>query len=230
TTYKSGELQDFTRISFTVDQMKLNDVARVQIQSKTNEGKILIPDCGSLEQAVDTGVGRLYIQLHVKDGQDVVFDDVYCNVNDNSDVYSAEILTSNGNTAVEKRELNISSSFNGFFNSNYMTAWTRSSDEYRFDNGIDDGSLTRLHAIDTIRTRSKAAKMFTGSINTRIGGWKFGEVYTIPTLDGKKFLSLGATWKCEDCEVQLTAIEAFYDTELMLNVKHYGSETEPINI
>lgn len=214
-------------IPVTVENMKIEDIAQVDFKAGN---PMSLPDSENLDSESDPNVGRLFIRLYVKEGQEVYFDDVTITVNDNSDVYSAEILTSNGNTAVEKRELNISSSFSGFFNSNYMTAWTRSSDEYRFDNGTDEGSLTRLHAIDTLRTRSKAAKVFTGSINVRSGGWKFGEVYTIPTLDGKKFISLGATWKCEDCEVQLTALEAFYDTELMLDVKHYGSETEPINI
>lgn len=228
--YKGGTLQDYQRISYTVDSMKIDDVARVQIQSKVNEGKIIIPDMGDLSMGdLDDAIGRLYIQLHVKNGQDISFDDVYCNVNENNDVYSAELQTGT-NTAKEERSLEISSSFSGFMKSSYMTAWTKSNTEYVFNNGVDSGSLTRLHAIDTMRMRNKPSRLFSGSISTRGREWKFGEVYNIVTLDGINFLSLGATYNTETCVVQLTAIEAYYDTELGLNVKHYGSESEPINV
>src|SRR5690606_36354198 len=225
----STSLRDGT-ISITVDKMKIGDVAQINIQGGN---QIKLPDPIDLTFGhTDDRVGKLYYRLYVRRGQNIRFANVTASINSNEDVYSAEVIGGApvNNTAIETRTLDISSAFSGFYKTNYMTSFSENNDEFVFSNGVDEGSLTRLHAIDTIRTRSKAAKMFTGSINTRIGGWKFGEVYTIPTLDGKKFISLGASWKCEDCEVQLTAIEAFYDTELMLNVKHYGSETEPINI
>lgn len=228
-TYKGGALQDFQRISINVDSMKLNDVARVQIQSKANEGKILLPDPGDLDNITDENVGRLFVQLHVKDGQDVVFDDVYCNVNENQDLYES-VLQGTNNTAIEDRTLNISSAFSGFFNTNYMTAWTVSNTEYKFSNGIDEGSLTRLHNRDTLKMRCLPSILFSGSINVRSGGWRFGEVYEIETLNGKKFLSLGATYNTEKAEVQLRAIEAYYNNEMTIITNHYGSETEPINI
>src|SRR5690606_16329502 len=97
--------------------------------------EILMPDPGLLDgsQSEDTGV--LQIEFALLEGQKYVLDDVFIRVEDNNDVYQSLNTSASKRSNRQNVELGISTSFNGFFLSNYMTSYSKSNTEFVVTDG-----------------------------------------------------------------------------------------------
>lgn len=205
-----------TDIQISVGQLKPGDIAQVDFNSK-QDIKMPLPDVTPIER---TNFPEIKIEFLIPSGRRILLDDVYFSVQDNSDVYKAEYVSSK-NTGKEDYELTISSAHSGFYVSNYMTEYTQSGVEKFFsDSKLENATLTEMNSHAIIRNRYKASEVFEGSIYGR--GYKYNEIYKIKTLGDKKFLPLKSSWNTEKCTINLTAVEIRNDGSAM-DVTHYGS-------
>jgi len=132
--------------------------------------------------------------FNVEPEQEIVFDDIYINVDSNSDVYKASY--GSGNKGKEEYTLNISTSHNGFYVSNFMTGFANSGVEKFLTDQRFTGTLTALNSHAILRNRYKPSTLFDGSLYG--SGWAYGEIYQIETLTDKNFLPLQASWNTEE--------------------------------
>jgi len=209
----------FTSISITVPGLKLNDVAQIDFNAKQN---IILP----LPNSSPIGRTRdpsLLVSFEIPTGRKVIFDDIYINTDNNNDVYEATYAQGN-NTKKEEYSLNISSSHNGFYVSNYMTEYSQSGFEKFFTDSKYTGTLTALNSHAVLRNRYKSSLVFEGSIYA--SNWSYGEIYQIQTLTGKNFLPLSASWNTETNVVNMSCVEV-RDDNISISMKHYGKFVTP---
>lgn len=190
-------------INITVDSLSLNDVAQIDFNAFQ---QIPMPLPDRQPQAGDKC--NIQVLFVAKDNETYQLDNIYVNIAGGNDVYLSTLGTSK-NTATDERELNISSSFNGYMLSNYMSSPFNSGDECFFkDEDAYLGTLTGLTANAIMRFRYKASDVFNGSISTLNGNWSFDEIYVIDSFAASKFLPLNATYNVEKCIVTgLVAME-----------------------
>lgn len=206
-------------IYFTVDNIKLMDIAAIEFNSRL---QVKIPDPGVLNQNTDPQVGKLSIEFILTGNQRYVLDDIWMNVDTNSDKYVASV-SNDKNANSKEYSLSISSSFNGFYVSNFMQSFGSSNEDYLFDDDGNIGSLTHHYARSVMKFRSKPSRIFNGSINVRGKDWSYLDNYIIPTLAGK-YIPLNPRYNTETNEVLMVAIEARNEEVDNLTVTHFGSE------
>lgn len=211
-------------ISFKVDQMKMGDVAQVSFQNKSlNESWILFPDPGSLEGTLPSLTSELSIELWVSENQKIIYQDVKVELDDNYDVYESTINGSM-NTASEEITTEISSQFTGVIPSNFQTTFTRSNEQWKYTDGISSGSLTKILAENMLRMNSRSAIMIQDqSFYCQNGAFDFGQIYTIPSFEGKKFLPLSTEYNTQSGVATITAREIYEDDASFLDTIHYGN-------
>lgn len=209
-----------TWISIKIDGLKINDI--VQVDFNRNNAIILPKPTASPEPG---DLCDISVRFKIKDGQRYTLDYIYLTTDENTDVYEA-VNNDTLNTAIDDRTLEISSSWGGYFVSNYMTYWGASDEQCFFQDGsFYTGTLTGLTAQAIMRFLYKSCIIYNGSMNVRGKNWSFDEIYTI---DDKKFLPLNATFNTETCEVSLVAIECRND-DISLSEKHYGSNDKVLS-
>lgn len=201
----------------------LNDVVQIDFNAFQN-----IP---LISTAIDPiGIGNspyLEFIFTIPEGVEIQFDDIYMNVETNSDVYSVTYSEAVTSTKKEEIELKISSSHNGFYVSNYMTNYSESGEEKFFSDSVSSGVvLTEMVGRAIIRNRYASSLVFEGSIYGSV--FNYGEIYTISTLTGKKFVPLNAELNSESNTTKVTLMEIRND-DVDLTVKHYGSNDKTIN-
>jgi hypothetical protein len=205
---------EFQQIFVEIPNFKVGDVTQVDF-NKQQDITIPLPNIPILR----TFTPEVYVGFNLKPNLSILFDDIYINTGSNSDVYEASANI--GYTAKEEYTLNISSSHNGFYVSNYMTDYSRSGLEKFFSDGITHGvTMTEMNSCAILRNRYKPSQLFDGSIYGK--DWSFGELYNIETLTGKTFMPLRNSWNTETCTINMTAIEV-RDDNISISVKHYGS-------
>jgi hypothetical protein len=205
-------------IRITVANLKLNDVANVEFNGRM---EVKIPDPGIINASTNAAVGKLMMEFKVTGAQHFVLDEIWMSVNSNSDIYKA---TLNDSAKVEEYSLKISSSFSGFYYSNFMRTWGKSNEDYLFkDTDGYVGSLTAQYARSIMKFRNMPLDIFNGTINTRGYDWSFLDNYDIVETDGR-FIPLTPTYNTERNEVNLIAIEARNDSDIDLNIVHLPSE------
>lgn len=207
---------DITNIQITVASLKLNDIAQIDFNAKQN---IILPL--PYEIPIDrTTTPALQVLFNIPSGRKVKYDDIYLNVDTNSDVYEAT-APDNTNTGKESYNLKISTSHNGFYVSNFMSNFDKSGLEKFFsDERLSAATLTEMNSHAILRNRYKSSLVFEGSIYG--SNYSYSEIYTVQTLNDKKFLPLRSSWNTETNIVSLTMVEVRNDS-LSASVKHYGS-------
>lgn len=208
------EYNSFTAsfIPFQVDGLKPNDIATIQFQSKGNQGRVLMPFPGKLDVLEKPLLaGKLTLELILKQGQEIVFDDVYMNISDNTEFWE---ISDDGNDGLAEYELEISSSFSGFMTSSYMNGYSTADLSQLMNNGIDRGTLTEIFGKTALRMLS----MPTEKIDTELEG----EVGMLSLLSyrGTQFIPLKTSVNTETNSSSLTIVELNYDDELVLESVH----------
>lgn len=209
-----------TLISIQIDGTKINDIISVDF-NKNNA--ILIPR--PTAPLVANDLCEINVFFILNDGQRYTLDYIYMTAEDNNDVY--ESTYSSVNTAVDERTLEISSSFGGYFVSNYMTTWYNSCNECFYTDGVYTGTLTGMTSNAIMRFMYKSSVIYNGDMDARGKSWSFDEIYSIDSLSGK-YLPLQATYNMETCQVSLVAIECRSDN-VSLTEKHYGSNDNTLS-
>lgn len=206
-----GNPIDEPRIPFVIDGMKNNDIAAVQFQSKGNQGRVLLPYPGVLNEMRALESGKFSLTIIIKAGQEVYFDDLYMNVSDNKEFWE---ISNGGTDGKSEYELEISSSFSGFMTSSYMNSFATSDLSMIMDNGTDRGTLTEIFGKTALRLLSKP----TEKIDTEIEGI-FGmlSLFSYKTLN---FLPLKTTVNTETNSTSATIFEFNYDNDLELTSIH----------
>lgn len=211
-----------TSIQITVDNLRPNDIAQVDFNRRQNI-PLPLPDASPLERETPPS---LQVTFEIPDGRTVVYDDIYLNVESNSDVYEAQTATSL-NTGSEDYTLEISSAHSGFYVSNFMRSFSQSGlDKFFRDSRLEAATLTEMNSHAILRNRYKNSLMFEGSIYG--GQYKYDEIYNIPTYEGKKFLPLRSAWNTETNAVSLTMVEV-RDDGTGITLTHYGSNDNTAN-
>ena len=210
-------VQQETFISIVVDNLRIGEIAKVDFDKFQG---IKIPQPAG--QPVAGSTCDLQVIFRVKAGQRYAVDNIYFKVEPANDVY--EVFNDGSrNTLTDDADLQISSSFGGYFLSNFMSAWYNSDKECRFNDGaVYSGTLTGLYAQAVMRYRYKSSQIYNGDINVRDTDWTFDEIYTIDGLLGKKFLPLNAKYNTEKAQVSIVAIECRND-KIKLRESFYSS-------
>lgn len=208
-------------IDIDIPRLKIDDVAQFDFNSK-QDIVIPLPNPFPIPR---TTAPSLYVGFNIQPNLTISFDDVYINVESNSDVYESE-YSGTKNTAKEEYALNISSSHNGFYVSNFMTNFHNSGlEKFYTDPKLSGASLTEMNSHAILRNRYKPSLIFDGSIYAR--NYKYAEIYTIKTLADKKFLPLKSSWNTETNTTNISVIEIRDDGDSIMT-KHYGKNDQPL--
>lgn len=199
------------KIGFEVDEMKNMDVATVQFQSKGNQGNVLLPNPGVLDQMRALESGKLELLLVLKSGQEIVFDDLYMNVSSDKEYWN---ISDGGTDGKEEYELDISSSFSGFMSSSYMNNFAVSDLSMIMGNGIDTGTLTEIFGKTALRMLSNPTKKIDTDLEGSIS------LLNLLEYNGGKYMPLKASVNTETNESKLTIFELKYDEDLVLTSVH----------
>lgn len=212
-----------TFIPIKIDGLKINDIVSVDF-NRNNSIIIPIP----ANDPIPGDNCSITVQFIVKDGQRYTIDYIYFTTDANNDVYEST-YASGKNTDIDERTLEISSSFGGYFVSNYMTHWSKSGDEFYFqDSSFYTGSLTGLTSNAIMRFMYKSSVIYNGSMYVGSSIYSFDELYSIDTLSGK-YLPLNSSYNTETCIVSgLVAIECRNDV-ISLTEKHFGSNDSQLS-
>lgn len=164
--------------------------------------------------------------FYVNRGQRYTLDDVYIQLDDNSEVYDYE-YPDNKFTGTEDYTLRISSSTNGFYTTNVMSSYDKSFIQSKYiDSTSYVGTLTDLFARTVVKMRSKSLEMFEGKL---LGdNFEFGTIFTIPGFEGKKMLPLSASYNTENCEIDITCVEINVGDDSFVR-SFYGSNDKPLS-
>lgn len=203
------------RMSFTVEGLKNGDVASVQFQSKGNQGNVLFPNPGVLDQMRALESGKLSMKIVVKPLQEVTFDDLYMNVPDNKEYWQ---ISNGGTNGSGEYSLDISSSFSGFMTTSYMDNFTKSDLSMIMTNGVDTGTLTEIFGKTALRLLSKPTKR----IDVEVEG--IGFQLNIYQYLSRLFMPLKMALNTENNSSKLTIFELQYDTDLTLTSQHKSTE------
>lgn len=203
-------------VNVTIANLKLGDVASVDFNAR-QDIILPLPAFIPIERAANPS---LSVEFFVAPGQTIIYDDIYLNTDNNSDVAKGT-FTNSKFTGNEDYSLNISSSHNGFYVSNFMSNFSESGLEKFFTDGKFTGTLTAMNSHAILRNRYRSSLIFEGSIYGK--GWSFGEIYEIQTLTDKKFLPLACNWNTETCTIKINAIEVRDDNlGAGINIEYYG--------
>lgn len=204
-----------TDIQITVAQLRPDDVAQIDFNRFQNI-VLPLPDIIPLNRANPPSIK---IEFNIPSGRKVRYDDIYINVQQANDNYSAEYLPSK-NTAKESYDQEISSSHNGFYVSNLQTSYWNAGIDKFYSDAITSGiTLTNMNSQSIIRSRYMPSIMFEGSIYGEV--YDYAEIYSIQTLNDKKFLPLKSEWNTETNTIKLNACEVRNDN-ISLEIKHNG--------
>jgi len=210
-------------ITITVDNMTLGDVAQVNFDHFQG---IILPEPTNAPVAGDES--DITVDFIVKSGIKYLVDAISFTLDQGNDVYSST-LENTRNTIADTREINISSSFSGYFLSNFMTSPFESDAESSYRDALAyEGTLTGLTANAIMRFRYKSSRLFNGTIFTANRDWSFDQLYTIDTLGSSKFLPLNASFNSEKCECSIVAIESRNDF-VSLTEKYYSSNDQTLS-
>lgn len=204
-------------VPIVIDGLKIGDIARVNFD-KFQGVKVPQP----ITQPVGGDICDLQIIFRVKSGQTYTLDDVSITIDNGNDVYEV-FNDSSTSTSSDSVELNISSSFNGYMLSNFMSSPFRSDDECKFNDGlIYSGTLTGVNSHAVMRFRYKPSQIINTDMYVAGQNWSFDEIYGVDTLLGKKFLPLNAKYYVEKGIVNMIAMEARNDN-ITLRESFYSS-------
>lgn len=195
----------------------------VQIDFNKNNAIILPKPPADLLASTDSC--EIQILFQVTDGQVYTVDYIYITIDENTDVFQSTYDSLN--TAVDERTLQISSSWGGYFISNYMTEWSKSNEECFYTDGIHTGTLTSMTSNAIMRFLYKSSVIYNGDMNVRNSHWVMDEIYTIDSLNGK-YMPIQASYNTERCEVSLIAIECRND-DILLTEKHFGTNDNTLS-
>lgn len=204
-----------TEIQITVAKLKLNDVAQIDFNAKQNI-ILPLPQTTPIERSPNPS---LYISFSIPPGRKILLDDIYFNTDSNSDVYEAE-FTGTTNTNKGSYDLNISSSHNGFYVSNFMTQYDKSGLEKFYSDGKFTGTLTAMNSNAIMRNRYKSSLIFDGSMYGK--NYSYTEIYNINNIPDKNFMPLRTSFNTETNTIQMRCIET-RDDNPSLSMNHYGS-------
>ena len=201
---QSGGITEDGYIPLLLGESKIADIVSVDFRGLGSRGSdILMPK----------EVGELQIHFKVKEGQRYVIDNVYININDNKDVYRLDLNTNSN----EKYELGISTSVNGFFDSNYRSS-TELSGQYNemTDYSGSNKSLTELYGRGVLNWRNKARKIYNGTFKSDI------PYISLVDIGGVKYVPTGMDSNKTNGQMTLQGFQAVLDV-VSPKVTHKGS-------
>lgn len=205
----------YSIIPINVPGLKPLDVAQIDF-NKFQNIPLIVPATLPIGQQNEPSIR---IRFFVPGVCQFSIDDVYINVQQANDEYTAEYLPSK-NAAKESYTQEISSSHNGFYVSNLQTSWWNAGVDKFYSDAISSGiTLTNMNSQSIMRSRYMPSIMFEGSIYGEV--YDYAEIYSIQTLNDKKFLPLKSEWNTETNTIKLNACEVRNDN-ISLEIKHNG--------
>lgn len=141
-----------TKINLIAENAMNGDVIKFQFTSKGGESRIRIPEPDFLSN--ESGILTYYI-YHNGAYQSYI-DDVYVNVDDNNDVFTAYIPMLKD--SLEEHELIISSGFSGFLHSSYMMDFSTCNQTMNYTHFGVSATLTEHYARSIIRLKGHPYK------------------------------------------------------------------------
>lgn len=204
-------------VPVVIPNMKIGDIAQVNFDKFQG---IKLPEPPTQPMAGDTC--DLQIIFRTQSDQTYALDNVSITITNANDVY--EVFNDDSkNTSTDNISLNISSSFNGYMLSNFMSSPFNAGDESKFNDGaVYSGTLTGVNSQAMMRFRHKSSQIMNTDMSTEGANWSFDEIYSADSLLGKKFLPLNAKYYTEKCICNIIAMEARNDN-ITLRESFYSS-------
>lgn len=147
---------DANWINLIVENAINEDVIEYQFQSKANQGKIVLPDCGDI---MPDGRGHFHIAFKQKGGVRTIIDNLKVTFEDVTETYTLN-LPDNKNTK-EEFEMRISSSFNGLDLTSYMKEFSSSEDYMLHSRNGAVATLTEHYGRDFLRLNARPRRTYT---------------------------------------------------------------------
>ena len=203
-------------IRLNQDQAKIGDIINFTFQAKGKSTNILVPEPEDLL----SGSGKMRLSFHVKSGQRYILDNVWMNVEDNSDRYELSNFTANSE---EGYEMGISTSFSGFFISNYQeTPGNAEKFMLMTDYSGTSKRLTELYGRGIFNWRNKARKIYNGTFKHDV------PYISLVDIDGVKYIPTGMENNRTNGQCFLQGFEAALNI-IEPNVVHKGNNDENLN-
>ena len=210
----------YNYIPILLDKTINGDIVQVQFTSKGQDSRITIPEPDSLNGVGDLGQGRMRIKFIQQAGRQCRIDDFYINIDDNNDVYIAEledIKRSEGEYNME-----ISSSFSGFLLSSYMGDYSNSDSFMLYNKNGISATLTEHYAREILQWRNIPCKIYDGSLIGEI------PINSYVTIHGKKYVPLSVDYNTETNQSKVVLFEANYSNLDNIKITHKGSNDSVI--
>lgn len=212
--YNGSGVTTSNYVSFIVDNAMNEDIIKIQFTSKGGESRIKFPEISELS---NNGEGELRLRIKHSGVYTAVFDDIYMNVDQNNDQYTAELPAKKASK--EEHTLKISSSYSGFLLSSYMNSFANSHECMYFNRFGINATLTEHYARDVIRVKSEPYQKIDNEYQGLIS-----PIYSFNTL-----MALGnCSYNAHNETTQTTMIEVKLN-ELDPTIKHNGTNDENIN-
>lgn len=217
-------------------KIKLGDVIQVSFDKF---GDIKLPNPGNIDRG-DTWPNpatESYFSVIIFESSLANTVSMYGNfeviVSNTKDVHQVRKVDSSY-TEVEQVELDISTSFNSFYDSDIKGLEKNTNSDYKFLIDGQNLNLSESVGYQMLKMRHLPSIFFEGSFMLKDGvSWEYGEMYTIDAIEGSKFLPLQMQYNIETCTVSATLFE-FRNDLVNVDIKHLGgddlSEGEPIVI
>lgn len=225
TYYKDSVLYHLTEFGHWVERPP-NSEWRYGISANIDDKLIQVGDIVSVNMnkhtiklpQIDNGdfvnSGGITVQFFCGSDIEVYLDDVYVNVIGDNEVHKA---TNNISRSKEKKEidLEISSSPNGFFLSNFMKSWDMSKEDYLHVDGSFEGSLSEIAARSAIKVMGNDSKV----IDTSIYGdkYSFGDRWKVDIFPEKTFLETRSEYNVQTCTSTVTLHEVSLVNDIHIN-------------
>lgn len=201
------------------DEAKIGDIINFTFQSKGKTGAIKIPDPGNLDTN-STGRGQLRIMFKCKAGQRYILDDVWMNIDDNSDLYE---ITNGTQNSSESYEMGISTSFSGFYLSSYKENYGNSEKFMLMTDYSGSGKrLTELYGRGIMNWRNKSRKIYNGTFKADI------PYISLVDVSGVKYVPTGMESNKTNGQCIFQGFEASLNT-VSPTVVHKGSNDDNLN-
>jgi len=207
-------------IPILLDKTINGDIVQIQFTSKGQDSRITIPEPDSLNGVGDLDQGRMRIKFIQQAGRQCRIDDFYINIDDNNDVYIAELEDSKRSEGEYNME--ISSSFSGFLLSSYMGDYSNSDSFMLYNKHGISATLTEHYAREILQWRNIPCKIYDGSLIGEI------PINSYVTIHDKKYVPLSVDYNTETNQSKVVLFEANYSNLEYIKITHKGSNDSVI--
>ena len=216
----TAETAGLNHIPILLDKTINGDIVQIQFTSKGQDSRITIPEPNNLNGVGDLGQGRMKIKFMQAKGKECRIDDFYINIDENNDVYIAEL--ENIKRSEGEYNMEISSSFSGFLLSSYMGDYSNSDSFMLYNKNGISATLTEHYAREILQWRNIPCKIYDGSLIGEI------PINSYVTIHGKKYVPLSVDYNTETNQSKVVLFEANYSNLEDIKITHKGSNDSVI--